>query len=115
MHELSIALDIVHAVSERAAELAIAKIDAVRIRVGELSGVDKTALQFAWELAAEGSAAAGSELRFEDVPLKVKCSSCGAERNPPEKWQLACPECPQARPMILAGREFHIVALEVPE
>lgn len=92
----------------------IEQIDAVVIEIGALSGVDKAALTFAWDLAAAGTPAAGSRLEFRDVPLKVKCSSCGIERLPEQLWQLACPACPTAQPDILTGRELNIVALEVP-
>lgn len=114
MHELSIAVGIVEAVSEQASSRGFARVDAVTILIGELSGVDKGALSFAWELAAAGSVAEGSRLTFRDVGLRVKCPSCGAERTPPSAWQLACPTCPAVPPDIIAGRELHIVALEVP-
>jgi hydrogenase nickel incorporation protein HypA/HybF len=115
VHELSIALGIVQSVSEQAAARGITKVEAVTIRIGELSGVDKSALSFAWELAAAGSVAEGSRLDFQDVALKVKCPSCGVERTPPSTWELACPTCPAVAPDITAGRELHIVAMEVPE
>jgi hydrogenase nickel incorporation protein HypA/HybF len=92
----------------------IEAIDAVVIEIGALSGVDKSALGFAWDLATAGTVAAGSRLEFRDVPLKVKCPSCGRERSPEQKWQLACLDCPKARPHIMSGRELNIVALEVP-
>jgi hydrogenase nickel incorporation protein HypA/HybF len=115
VHELSIALGIVDRLREQAAARGIDRIAGVTIRIGELSGVDKGALSFAWDLAAAGSPAAGSRLTFEEVPLKVKCSSCGRERHPETTWKLRCPDCPAAAPEIIAGRELHIVAMEVPE
>jgi hydrogenase nickel incorporation protein HypA/HybF len=114
MHELSIALSIVSSVEGIAVERGYARIEAVTVQIGELSGVDKAALTFAWELAAAGSRAAGSRLEFRDVELEVKCPSCGVQRHPPKTWQLACPTCPAVAPEIVTGRELHIVALEVP-
>jgi hydrogenase nickel incorporation protein HypA/HybF len=114
VHELSIALGIVQQVTQQAEQRRIRRVEAITIRIGELSGIDKQALNFAWDFATEGSPAAGARLLFEDVPLKVRCSSCGVERHPESAWQLRCPDCPGAAPEIVSGRELHIVALEVP-
>jgi hydrogenase nickel incorporation protein HypA/HybF len=114
VHELSVALSIVTAVSELAVSRGFDRIDAVTIQIGELAGIDKGALSFAWDLAAAGSRAAGSRLEFRDVGLKVRCPSCGVERRPPKMWQLACPACPAVPPEIIAGRELNVVAVEVP-
>jgi hydrogenase nickel incorporation protein HypA/HybF len=114
VHELSIALSIVTAVQELAAARAFDRIDAVTLQIGEFAGVDKDALSFAWELAAADSVAAGSRLEFRDVRLRVRCPVCGVEREPPNRYELACPTCPGAAPEFLAGRELHVVSVEVP-
>jgi hydrogenase nickel incorporation protein HypA/HybF len=114
VHELSIALSIVTTVSELAEARGFERVEAVTIQIGEFSGVDKSALSFAWELANADSVAAGSRLEFRDVPLHVRCSACGVERYPPAMWELACPTCPSAAPEFLGGRELHVVAVEVP-
>ena len=114
MHELSIAVGIVEAVSEQASSRGFARVDAVTILIGELSGVDKGALCSPGNWRRRAASAQGSRLTFRDVALRVKCPSCGAERTPPAAWQLACPTCPAVPPDIIAGRELHIVALEVP-
>ena len=68
MHELSMAVNIVDIASEEAARLAARRVDAVHLKVGALSGVAKEALLFAWELASEETAVAGSRLAIEDTP-----------------------------------------------
>jgi len=114
MHELSVALGIVRTVSECAAERGIERIEAVHIRIGEISGVDPGALTFAWEIAAADSVMAGSHLTFEDVALRIRCPSCGVQRHPPSRRQLACPTCPSISPDIVAGRELDIISFEIP-
>jgi hydrogenase nickel incorporation protein HypA/HybF len=114
VHELSVALSIVTTVNEVAVARGFDCIDGVTVAVGELSGIDKNALSFAWDLATAGSPAAGSRLEFRDIALMVKCPSCGLERHPQNAWQSACPTCPAASPQVLAGRELHVIAIEVP-
>ncbi len=115
MHELSIAMNIVKTVSGEAEKRGAASVSAVTLRIGELSGVDKRALAFAWDVATTGSPAAGSRLEFEEIPLVVSCPACGVERRPESTWQLSCPTCPGAMPAIVSGRELHIVSMEIPE
>jgi hydrogenase nickel incorporation protein HypA/HybF len=114
VHELSLALSIVSAVDDLAVERGFERIDAVTLEIGEFAGVDKEALSFAWDLATVDSVAAGSRLVFRDISLNVRCPSCGVERHPPNRWELACPTCPGAAPEILAGRELLVVAVEIP-
>jgi hydrogenase nickel incorporation protein HypA/HybF len=114
VHELSVALSIVTSVGELAEARGFTRIDAVTLQIGELSGIDKNALAFAWDLATEGSPAAGARLEFREVGLEVKCTSCGVHRRPDKIWELACPTCPAAPPEIVAGRELRVVSVEVP-
>ena len=67
MHELSIAVNIVEVASEEAERLCAKRVEAIHLKVGALSGVVKDALLFAWQIASEGSAVAGSRLAIEDT------------------------------------------------
>src|SRR5439155_7885623 len=67
MHELSIALSILDIVAEEAERRNGARVLAVHLRLGPLSGVVKESLRSAYELAREGSGFEGSELFIEGV------------------------------------------------
>src|ERR1700739_2886967 len=113
MHELSIAIAIIDEVSERAAAERAARVASVRLRVGELSCVVNAALLFAWDLATEGTPAAGSRLEIERVPVMIFCSSCAREQAPAGITLLTCSECGAPSPQIVAGRELEVVSMEV--
>ena len=115
MHELSVALDLLEGVRQTAARDGIAKVLAVHVRIGALSGIAPDALRFSWELATAGTVAADSALRIEDVPLVVFCERCAAERSPRAATGLVCPSCGSACPNIVRGRELQLVAMEVPD
>ncbi|MEU6478661.1 hydrogenase maturation nickel metallochaperone HypA [Streptomyces sp. NPDC047017] len=112
MHELSIATAIV----ERAEEVALAEgagaVRAVTVRVGELSGVVPDALDFAFEVAREGTALAGARLVVEQVTAHAYCDPCAAEfavGMPPFFW---CPRCDRPSQELRRGRELEIVAVD---
>ena len=69
MHELSIALSLVDAVSEELARQGEhVTVRSVRVRIGQLSGVVADALAFAFDVAANDSPIAGARLVIERAP-----------------------------------------------
>jgi hydrogenase nickel incorporation protein HypA/HybF len=113
MHELSIAISMIDQILEESNNRGGLDVEAVHLRLGTFSGVDKDALSFAWELACEGSPLAGSRLVIETIPLVIYCESCGKNRNPPSVYQLSCPECGSPGQKIVTGREIQVASLEV--
>ncbi|MGH7343021.1 MAG: hydrogenase maturation nickel metallochaperone HypA [Candidatus Rokuibacteriota bacterium] len=118
MHELSVAQAIVESLAGHEALAGGARVHAVTVRVGALSGVVPAALRFAWGPATEGTFAAGSRLDLEEVALAAWCPSCRAERElpgwPHRSWpRLACPACGAPTPDVVRGRELEILAMEV--
>jgi hydrogenase nickel incorporation protein HypA/HybF len=113
MHELSIAISMIDQILEESDNRGGLDVEAVHLRLGVFSGVDKDALSFAWELACEGSPLAGSRLAIETIPLVIYCEACGRNRNPPSVYQLSCPDCGSPGQKIVTGREIEIASLEV--
>jgi hydrogenase nickel incorporation protein HypA/HybF len=112
MHELSIALSIIEGAEEEAARHD-GKVIAVHLRLGQLSGVVKDALLFAYDLACEATPLAGSRLLIEEAPVVVFCSQCAAERTLASIQSLCCPVCGVLTPDVVQGRELELVALEL--
>jgi hydrogenase nickel incorporation protein HypA/HybF len=113
VHELSLALSIIDGVLQEAEQRALPTIEAVHLRLGPLSGVDKDALRFAYELACEGTALNTSRLIIEDVGLVIFCPQCRAETRPDVSHGLVCPVCGTFAERVVRGNELEISALEV--
>jgi hydrogenase nickel incorporation protein HypA/HybF len=113
VHELSIALSILDLAAEEAERQGGARVAAIHLRLGPLSGVVPEALRSAYELAREGSPLNAAELVIEEVPLVTYCPTCAAERAPPSAQWLCCPDCGTPTPEVVRGRELEVVALEV--
>lgn len=113
MHELSIALSIVDGVLEEAERLGAAQVDAVHLRVGRLSGVDKDALLFSYGVACQETALARSRLVIEDVEVAIFCPACSAERNTQSFPILTCEACGAVAQRVVHGEELEIAGLEV--
>ena len=115
MHELSIALSILDIAEQEACSHGGARVEAIHLRLGPLSGIVKDALVSAYELACERTAFEGSRLVIEDVPIVVYCSKCDAERPVRSIDWLCCAECDTPAFDIRRGREMEISALELSE
>jgi len=112
MHELSIALGIVEAAQEEAERLH-ARVSAVHLRVGALSGVVPEALHSSYEMACADTPMAGSKLVIEEVPVVVYCPRCDASRPLASIQLFCCSECGTPTGDVRQGKELDLVALEV--
>jgi len=111
MHELSLAESVVAIASRHAAGRPVARVE---LKVGHLRQVVPAALEFAFELVAQGSAVEGAELVVEEVPAAGRCRACGTESELPG-FPLACAECGGLDLELLRGEELLVDALELEE
>lgn len=113
MHELSIALSILEVAQEEATNRGAARVMAVHVRLGPLSGVVVQALCSAFELAREGTPLAETQLVVEEVPLTLHCPACGQARPAQSQWSLCCIDCGTPTGQIVSGNELEVTALEL--
>jgi len=109
MHELSITRSVVAIVAEQAAGRQVLR---VTLEVGRLSGLMPEALQFCFELCAQGTPLHGARLDIVDVAGRGRCTACGAE-NRLEFPVGRCPSCQAPCLAIVAGEELNIREMEV--
>ena len=77
MHELGIVFHIMDGVERVAAENQLAKVSAVVLELGEVSGVVPDYLTDCWKwAAARTELVKGSELRIETLPAITHCDGC---------------------------------------
>jgi hydrogenase nickel incorporation protein HypA/HybF len=113
MHELSIAMSMIEMASEEAARQGDARVSAVHLKLGPLSGVVKEALLFSYEVASQGTPLEGSRLVIEEVPIIVHCAECDKDRAIESIQRFCCPVCGTLTPTIVQGMELLVVALEL--
>lgn len=113
MHELSIAMSIVDLATEAANNNGGGKVEALYLKLGQLSGVVKDSLLFSWDLACAGTRIEGARLVIEDVPVTVHCSLCERERTLDSINNFACPVCGDPSTKVLGGRELQLSAMEI--
>jgi hydrogenase nickel incorporation protein HypA/HybF len=115
MHELSIAMSILEAVEEQSDQRGGARIAAVHLKVGPLSGVVPAALINAFELAREATKFADCRLMIEEMPVIIRCPKCATDQTVESIQNMSCPICGTASADIAGGRELEVCAMEIYE
>ena len=111
MHELSLAESVVRIASAHAAGRRVARVE---LKVGHLRQVVPAALEFAFELVAQGTPVEGAELVQEEVPAAGRCRACG-EESPLDGFPLACRACGGYDLEVTAGEELRVESLDLEE
>ena len=113
MHELSIAMSIIEMAEEEAMVRGGARVDAVHLKLGALSGVVEQALLACYEMASDDSILKSSRLLIENIPVTVYCPNCRSNQRLSSIQLFCCPECGTPTPEVIHGRELEVVALEI--
>jgi len=108
MHELAITQSIVDAVTDHTGG---AKVAAVHLRVGKLSGVVPDAMRFCFDMVTDGTTLQGARLDIDEPEGKGHCRGCGDDFLLPD-IVLLCP-CGSADVHVLSGRELSVTSVEV--
>lgn len=107
MHEISIAQSIIEIAEATAQAQKSRSIYAIKVRLGEFTTIVREALEFAFEIARQGTLAENAGLEIELVPMRVECVSCGPVADPVRNVCLLCPEC--GLPVkIVSGEELQV-------
>ena len=113
MHELSLATDIIRAASVELSRMNATCARRIRVRVGELSGMNPDNLRFCLEVLRDGTPLGAAEIDVECVKAKLLCPACGeVERS--GRFGLLCSGCGGSISGFVGGREID-VALECEE
>jgi hydrogenase nickel incorporation protein HypA/HybF len=112
MHEIGIAESVIE-ISEATARKSNARsIQVIALRLGEFTTVVQEALEFAFEIARQGTLAHNARLQIEIVPTIVQCAACIGEAHPIRGGSLRCEHC--GFPLkIISGEEMQIDYIEI--
>ncbi len=114
MHELGLMRSILEIAEAHARAEGAEAIHEIGLKVGALSGVDRSALEFAFEAVKQGTLAEQGRLVVQWVPLQAFCEACGLEFEVSSPFGIAlCPVCQQVAARYTHGQELEVDYLEV--
>lgn len=112
MHEMSLCEGIRRVIEEQAEAHNVTQIKTVRVEIGRFAGVEKPALEFAFDVVMRGSPAEGAKLEMLDLPGRATCFDCAKDVEIENRLD-PCPECGGGKLMPSGGDELRIKDLEV--
>jgi len=107
MHEFSLASEILEAARESLSATDGVESCLLRVRVGQLSGVNADSLRFCLEAAHEAGTGPAMEIEVEQIRASLVCPACG-EVECENGFDTACPRCGGTISGVVGGREFEV-------
>jgi hydrogenase nickel incorporation protein HypA/HybF len=112
MHELSITMSILEIVEENAKKLNAESVHEIEMDIGELSGIDYDALEFAMEHAQKSDMLKDAKLVINKIPAKAKCNSCQHEFEINDYYS-PCPVCNTFDNEVIQGKELKVKTFKI--
>ena len=113
MHEMSFAEQILQVVQREAANYPGATVVRVRLRAGELLGLDPASLRFCLEAISVDTVMEGAEIDMDQTGPELDCSECGRVTIE-SVLDPVCPNCGRLG-RLATGTEMVIEEIELDE
>ena len=112
MHEMTIAMNIVDIICQKANDEKAVKVNIVELVIGELSGIMINSLEFCFEAACKNTIADGAELKINIINAEAFCKSCNKNFSIESDFS-PCPTCNDFNFELIKGKEFSIKSFNI--
>jgi hydrogenase nickel incorporation protein HypA/HybF len=112
MHEASIAQNLLEIALDKARDHKAKKITVIRVKVGEFTGVNQSALEFAFDNFSQGTIAEKASLKIISSPLLGKCRKCNQVFEI-KKDRFKCAKCDSSEIDIISGQDLYIQDIDI--
>jgi hydrogenase nickel incorporation protein HypA/HybF len=110
MHERSLAALLIEQVDEERHVRRLGELVAVRVALGEFSGVEPALFAKAFAELSQERWRRDVALRLEVTPLAARCRGCAVEFRV-ERFRFVCPACENTSVDVVSGEEVQLVSL----
>lgn len=111
MHERSLVKSLIEQVCDEVRLRKLGRIHAVRLELGEFSGVEPKLVELAFAELAGACWDFPVRLDVTVVPLLARCADCGTSFRV-ESFRFVCPVCGKTRVDIVDGDQVRLVSLD---
>jgi hydrogenase nickel incorporation protein HypA/HybF len=112
MHEMSLCEGVLRILEESALSQGFSRVKTVCLEIGALSGVEKQAMRFGFDVVMKQTLAEGATLEIIDIPGEAWCMPCAKKVQVSARFE-ACPECGSYQLQVTGGDEMRVKELEV--
>jgi len=112
MHEFSLVQTLLRQIDAIRCEQAAERVTAVRVSVGEFSGVEPDLFRDAFEILTAETPMREAELQMNRVTLECECHEC-SKLFGVERFRFECPKCKSRNVTIVRGQELVLESVTV--
>jgi hydrogenase nickel incorporation protein HypA/HybF len=112
MHELSIVMSIIDIAEQHTKQANAAAVEEIELDIGELSGIEQQAFDFAWQQAIKETVLHHSKRVINHITGEGLCMECDAQ-FPVHQLYDACPVCGNHFISVRKGKELRVKSLVV--
>ncbi len=112
MHELSIISSIVQIAEAEVEKAGAQRVESIELDIGELAGIEFSALDFAWEVGVSQTVLEGAERHIHRIGGEARCNECETVFDMQALYD-PCPSCGSYCSEILKGKELSVKALTI--
>ena len=112
MHELALSEGVLRTLCESAKTAGYSRVKTIWLEIGELAGVERSALLFCFDAVSKGSLADGARLEIIVVAGEAWCMQCAKAVKVKQRFDQ-CPDCDSYQLQLTGGDEMRIKELEV--
>lgn len=109
---MALAEGVLQVIEDAARAQEFAKVTAVWLEIGQLSGVEVEAMKFCFDAVVRDSIADGARLEIVATPGTGWCMQC-SQTVPMQEVFGECPQCGSHQMQVTGGTEMRVKELEV--
>ena len=111
MHAMHDIKRMVSAIEKEVAKPEIGEVKAINIEIGAMRHLTQEEIDTCFQHAPKHKKLMNAKINIKFIPLKVKCTDCGAETFVKGE-KVKCDLCSCENVKIVAGDEFNIKSIE---
>ncbi|MFH1664522.1 MAG: hydrogenase maturation nickel metallochaperone HypA [Candidatus Omnitrophota bacterium] len=111
MHEIKLTENMISILEREAADPAVGEVKVVHLAIGKLRYIVPEIICSCFEHIPKSGKLKGARLDISEVPVTIRCASCGSERVV-DDGVYACTACECQDIEIMTGREFMVKGIE---
>ena len=112
MHELSIVMSILDIADKESERNHASAIEEIELDIGELSGIDLNAFDFAWQQAIKSTTLENAVRKINRIEGEGKCMDCESIFTMHNLYD-SCPSCGDHLIYIQKGKELRVRSLTI--
>jgi len=112
MHEMSLVESVRELIENAAAREGFSRVRSVRVEIGQLSGVEREAFEFCFDIVMKDGITDGARLEVVATPGRGMCSGCGRETALVVVYD-PCEHCGAVPVAVIGGTAMRVIDLEV--